>query len=108
VNKTKALKLSIAKWELIAAGLIGDKGIENCALCVKYYDGDCKGCPVMEDTGHHQCQGSPYEKWDDDLQKYEDENGFEYDKGGFAHTPELKTRAREMYRYLCRLLKEHE
>jgi len=26
-------------------------------------DNDCNGCPVFEDSGHRNCEGTPYDAW---------------------------------------------
>ena len=55
-----ALKGSIAKWEAIVAGTDNDRGAKNCTLCQAFPD--CDGCPVAEETGQDDCEGSPYEE----------------------------------------------
>lgn len=64
----EALKGSIAKWEAIVAGTGVDRGVENCPLCQMFCanddeDADCRGCPVMRETGRSDCNGSPYMEW---------------------------------------------
>jgi hypothetical protein len=67
----KALKLSIRKWEQIVEGTGVDTGSDNCALCVRFTDGDgqvqCEEegevCPVAKATGNKMCEGSPYTDW---------------------------------------------
>lgn len=59
----KALQLSIYKWERIADGSGIDQGTKNCALCKKFYDNHCRGCPVRENTGKKFCDDTPYCKW---------------------------------------------
>ncbi len=61
----KALRASIRKWDLIAAGKAGSDGPNNCPLCKEFYANvDCKGCPVAEATRDSCCSGSPYDAWD--------------------------------------------
>jgi len=66
------LKESIIKWEQIVDGTRVDRGIEDCALCLEYYevckDFDnpeiygCEGCPIKQFTGKSECRGTPYSK----------------------------------------------
>ena len=62
----KALKGSIQKWKKIVKGTGVDKGYVNCPLCQLFYKEEnligklCLGCPVMEKTGHPNCQKTPY------------------------------------------------
>jgi len=65
-----ALRKSIKKWEDIVAGVGEDKGVENCALCERFYKRDsakCNSdgelCPVAEATGEPFCNNSPYDDW---------------------------------------------
>jgi hypothetical protein len=66
MTKSQALKASITKWQMIAAiyrggQLVNDMApTKTCGLCVKYFEDDCKGCPVRAATGNPFCQGSPY------------------------------------------------
>jgi hypothetical protein len=69
VPKTRmaALRESIAKWRFAASlpekfwynGGI-DGGPTTCALCRLYFRERCEGCPVKEETGYSNCDGTPY------------------------------------------------
>lgn len=62
----KALKGSIKKWVKIEGSTRAlDKAYKNCPLCDMFWDGECDGCPIKEETTEIQCLGSPYEKWCD-------------------------------------------
>ena len=67
------LELSIEKWQDIVDGTGKCDGIYNCALCEKYvkdFSPYCKGCPVKEKTHKQFCQGTPYAKYSNELDKY--------------------------------------
>jgi len=59
----EALEKSIKHWEENRAAerpelaSISDR---DCALCSRYYNRGCKGCPVRQATGQKLCFGSPY------------------------------------------------
>jgi len=64
----KAIKKSAIKWYGIELGTGIDKGVENCALCEKFFDkikseNTCSGCPVFGETSKMECGGTPYTKW---------------------------------------------
>lgn len=78
----QALSVSIRKWERVVKawekcgpnGIIDpDKdgiGYDGCGLCTQYLVGaywsrrsDCEGCPVALDTGEVGCIGTPYDKY---------------------------------------------
>ncbi len=69
----KALNGSIKKWEGIAAGTGKDFGPRNCPLCKMFWKSSddwisgvsCYGCPVLEATGRHACNATPYQDWAD-------------------------------------------
>lgn len=61
----KALKGSIKKWKEIIDGTVEDNGPDNCPLCKKFYENNCKGCPVKNKTGHSLCNGTPYDLWNE-------------------------------------------
>ena len=76
-NKTRsALERSIEHWKQNAAAeVLDDVSVrgEDCALCGRFYDSFCKGCPVAAKTGKHTCLGTPYHNaasaahvWDED------------------------------------------
>lgn len=52
-----AIKGSIAKWDLIAHGILVNKGGENCPLCQVF---GCIPCPVYLKTYGIQCRHTPY------------------------------------------------
>lgn len=59
----EALELSIKHWEENAAVQnFSDAAISsrNCALCAKFFDYACVGCPVYERTGYKVCKSTPY------------------------------------------------
>lgn len=56
----RALKGSIAKWDLIAHGLKYDFGNINCPLCNLFYHEACQGCPVSKLVGSIYCTSTPY------------------------------------------------
>ena len=63
MDKAKALKMSIEKWQEIINGTTYDHGSENCQLCINYYDYNCDGCPVKAKTEKEDCFDTPYYKW---------------------------------------------
>lgn len=74
----KALKESIAHWERLTAGALGEThGADHCPLCKAFnkawfttgepMSNDCKGCPVKERTGKSYCRNTPWDAIDDDL-----------------------------------------
>lgn len=67
--EVRALKSSIDKWIKIYRGEAEDLGPKNCALCKKYIARMCVGCPVSDKTGIKYCEGSPYTKFDEGLQR---------------------------------------
>lgn len=66
-----ALEGSIKKWEEIVAGTGVDECFENCPLCALENsrctddDEDCNGCVVKNRTGKSQCDGTPWEEWNE-------------------------------------------
>lgn len=73
------LELSIEKWEDIVEGVGFEDGIDNCALCEKYREYECAGCPI-DDSGNWGCEGTPYGEISDHMIdcedcKHYDENG---------------------------------
>jgi hypothetical protein len=59
------LRLSILKWEIIAASYLTDRPITSdggwttCALCRTFIDNQCEGCPVALNSGP-TCRYTPY------------------------------------------------
>lgn len=48
-------------WEKIVSTKVDCTGVKGCALCDEYYfEDDCQGCPIYEDTGKDECQGTPF------------------------------------------------
>ena len=105
----KALKGSIEKWEKIVRNTRAlDKRGSNCPLCEIFgYDKEgCDGCPVMENTGMEECDGTPYEKWhrhqcDQHLVNYGDRHRFN-------DCPDCLTLAKEELNFLKSLLPRGE
>ena len=64
-KQSDLLKESIIKWEGIVNRTKVDRGTKNCVLCKKYYDNDCKGCPIYEFTDFTDCYNTPYWDWVD-------------------------------------------
>jgi hypothetical protein len=67
-----ALKGSIKHWEDNVAAEVGDGSTrwQDCKLCLLFnpYEEEgpenCRGCPVMAQTGKRYCEDSPYhEAW---------------------------------------------
>lgn len=61
---TDALELSIAHWERNVTAEMPDDasvGAKRCALCIALRP-TCAGCPVKDETGQTDCEGSPYEE----------------------------------------------
>jgi hypothetical protein len=59
----EALEASIQHWrENLAAERPEDASDakDDCALCGKYWESNCDGCPVSMKTGESICIGSPY------------------------------------------------
>lgn len=72
----KALEGSIVKWTKIVNRETADRGPDNCPLCKRFdpfsdnpcvigEEGEEEQCPVMIATGESNCNGSPYEEFDD-------------------------------------------
>ena len=60
----EALEGSIKKWKAIVRSTKAvDKGMHNCALCIKYGADDCIGCPVQKKTSNWHCADTPYSLW---------------------------------------------
>lgn len=67
MTEGQALDLSIEKWEVmsrVALAPFYGGGTATCALCYLFYEqhshSPCGKCPVYEDTGMHECDGTPY------------------------------------------------
>lgn len=63
----KAIKGSIAKWDLIAHGVGVDSGTANCPLCKMFFvsgfggwGAKCNECPVAERVYVDKCGFTPY------------------------------------------------
>lgn len=67
----EALRGSIAKWERVVREGVSGKSWKDCPLCVKFWDGDCRGCPVKHKTGYDACQGSPFEEYVDAYEEHQ-------------------------------------
>ena len=51
------------KWIPIFEGHGEDLGGGNCALCQKFMNDKCNGCPIQFYTGDIDCENSPYFDW---------------------------------------------
>lgn len=56
------LELAIEKWQDIVEGKGKEEGWQNCALCARYGNSVCQGCPVSA-TGHMVCERTPYTEY---------------------------------------------
>ena len=57
----KALQASIAHWEQVVRDPKNTKvGEDSCALCARYSNLNCSGCPVHAKTGRLGCGGTPF------------------------------------------------
>jgi len=59
----EALQKSIAHWEANATAMTlayASTDTSDCALCERFLDSSCLGCPIFEATGKGFCQGTPY------------------------------------------------
>ena len=62
-TKSEALEASILHWQ---ENVKAERSLDvlandtDCALCAKFYDLECEGCPVYLRTGLRYCLGSPY------------------------------------------------
>ena len=91
----KALEGSIRKWERIVTGEGVDNGWRNCPLCAAFNkDEDCRGCPVRKSTGKNLCEGTPYEKWCDAQDEWQNQ------EWGSAITEKQRKAALAMLRFL--------
>lgn len=62
-SKTEAHYQSILKWQENARCTDIEKaqtGQLTCPLCDMFYDQQCVGCPVAEETGQVMCKGTTY------------------------------------------------
>ena len=60
-----ALKQSILKWEKNAAVKSwGDVKMAagDCPLCQMFWNRNCAGCPVRDQTGYWRCEYTPYDE----------------------------------------------
>jgi hypothetical protein len=40
---------------------------DDCAFCGKYFDKECRGCPIFKVTGVFGCKGTPYKAFCDGM-----------------------------------------
>lgn len=92
----QALQKSIQKWQSIVDGVGTDKGSRNCALCQRYLAGNCRGCPVFQQTGEISCKGTPHEEW----ASHQFLAHFEKDDFGKIYCPECERLARVELEFL--------
>lgn len=63
MTEQEALWHSIGHWFENAQAASPDEAHiwnDSCALCTKYFEDLCKGCPVAERTKKINCRGSPW------------------------------------------------
>jgi hypothetical protein len=60
----EALEKSIVKWVNVCFLGVGERGVSDCALCMKFKDSQCEGCPVKNRTGLKSCRKTPYPLWE--------------------------------------------
>ena len=60
----EAIEEACIKWLGIVNRQIEDEGALNCALCQKYSNWYCSGCPVKKFTNCNGCRNTPYSRWD--------------------------------------------
>ncbi len=81
-----AIEAVLYKWETMSKlDDVRDGGWGSCAFCQmfnqtfwKNADEICQGCPVREFTQQHSCQGSPYDKIEDENDHSQSMNILEY------------------------------
>lgn len=59
----KALKLSIEHWRRLAAGKERrdeKPSLQQCKLCSRFFENNCEGCPVAEETRITHCGETPF------------------------------------------------
>lgn len=105
-----ALRGSIEKWEKIVAGTGEDLLADNCPLCKLFTDDEdavvlCNGCPVRDASGFSCCVGTPWQKWDRNVGRW-DQHQHRWTR--FADTPELVALAQAELDFLRSLLPEGE
>lgn len=64
-GEDEAKEKATEKWRLVAdiLDILSDVCCgDYCPLCAVHEKGDdgCDGCPVMDETGHGDCYGSPF------------------------------------------------
>lgn len=85
----KALKESIAHWKRLAGGKQREGehiGLTCCALCIRFWDHDCIGCPVRDKTGRAKCSRTPYSA----VEKMRDRFGLDSEEFKAAAAKELE------------------
>ena len=65
MTKEEALKKSIKKWKKVRDGA-EEHGGDDCALCELYLGQNCMGCPVSGKTGKMGCEGTPFQRWQEE------------------------------------------
>jgi hypothetical protein len=59
-----AIDLCIEKYKVCLRAIepIQNLGPSSCALCRKYYEFNCTGCPIKKYSGHEFCINTPFDK----------------------------------------------
>ena len=69
--------LSLAKWvklvrELQSGRIVRSGGWATCGLCMRFWHlAGCRGCPIREATGRGACDGTPYDRYLDEMDRHE-------------------------------------
>lgn len=64
----KAIKESIAKWDIICHGMIAERGKLTCPLCEMYITNErCTDCPITMHTKYPWCHLTPYKDFYDEF-----------------------------------------
>ena len=98
MTKTEALEGSIRKWKrIVRSPKALEVGGDNCLLCEKYGEDDCRGCPVNTIT-NSGCNKSPYDDWITHTKDYH--NQFCLERHRVPHCKECIRLAKEELAFL--------
>jgi hypothetical protein len=104
----EAFEASIKKWEFLrdyyrdnSHEPIKDGGIRSCGLCMLFWENNCKGCPIAE-TGHAGCVATPYEEYQDIVDKDS------FPPSGIPRNEYLANTCEDEIRLLKRIRDEHK